>query len=141
MNKNTKAKLCAAVLAGVLTLSACDKTGLQGSTPSASTQSTENAQTTAQTTQANKKPNYTELECESPKNYAYVNLVCGESSMAINMALPEEWKLYKDGGKCYTVSKYGKEIGKLYLGEQSERDEGKTEVYSDTKTSLGIETL
>ena len=146
MNKYAK-KICALLLAGTVLLTSCSNGATQGSTasskPPETVQTDETNETTRPTgtTQPNKKPDYSELKCESPKNYSYINLIIGESTMAINMALPDEWKLYREGEKCYTVAKYGKEIGKLYFGNESELDEGKTEVYTDVKTNLGIETV
>ncbi|MBQ9745812.1 MAG: hypothetical protein IJW21_03220 [Clostridia bacterium] len=142
MKKNYIKKLCALALAGVLTLTACDsgKASTQG-TSAAHTTSASSQVTTSAATEQNKKPDYTELKCESPKNYTYINLLCGESVKAINLALPDGWKLYKEDGETFSITKYGKEIGKLYRGTESVLDEGKTEVYTDTKVNLGIETV
>jgi hypothetical protein len=146
MKKHTK-RICAALLAGTLLLSSCaEQNESSGSleTSESTTASMEASGGTAASSTTGvaqvEKPEYEKLKCETIKNFYYVNLICGESTMAINICLPENFKLHKENGKAYSVTRFGKEVGKLYFGTESELDEGKTEVYTDTKTNLGIET-
>jgi len=143
--KHLKA-ISAVMLAGVMLLTSCNVPGSTvdtsgtGTAQPAGVASTSGTAQTSQTSGTAAKPEYADIKCESAKNFMYVNFVYGGSTEAINIGLPEEWKVYSDGENRYNVLKYGKEIGKIYLGEESELDEGKTELYSDVKTNLGIET-
>lgn len=148
MKRNCIKAVLALMLAGTVLLTSCNQTGStadSSGTESATAQTTNSSQTdgtskTTQTSGTEVKPEYADIKCESAKSFTYINFVCGESEEAINIGLPEEWKIYSDGENRYNVLKYGKEIGKVYLGDESELDEGKTELYSDVKTNLGIET-
>ena len=149
MKRKCLNSIFALLLAGAMLLTSCNSAGSAGgtaeTTAAGGTQDTACTSTavttnTSQTSGTAAKPEYADIECESAKNFTYINFVCGESTEAINIGLPEEWKVYSDGENGYNVLKYGKEIGKVYLGGESELDEGKTELYSDVKTNLGIET-
>ncbi|MBQ7291786.1 MAG: hypothetical protein IJW76_08710 [Clostridia bacterium] len=129
-------KLTALILAFALLLSSCG-----GKAPT----ETEGGEEGVQSTSASQTVNigaldYTELKCEDAGSFDYINFICGESVMAINIPFPESWKLYKTGENTYTIKKYAKELGKVYFGSESEQDDSGTTVYSDTKEKRGIET-
>ncbi|MBQ8403506.1 MAG: hypothetical protein IJX55_03660 [Clostridia bacterium] len=130
-------KLAAALLAFTFFLSSCG-----GKTPAGTAETTASVQSTsASQTVDMGSLDYTELECENAGSFNYINFICGESVMALNIPFPEDWKLYKTSENTYTVKKYAKELGKIYFGAESALDTGKTEVYGDTKEVRGVETV